>query len=145
MRFKINLVSKLIIIVVVIFTSCTNNSGLIKVVDFNNKNIEYMGRIGKTDSTSELYWSGTSVKIEFQGTEISAILQDEHGDNYFNIIIDNDSIYTLHTNTSKTSYQLIDNLEEESIPFKFLNVQSGQKVKLVSMGLDLKKNLKCTL
>ena len=106
------LLSKLMLLVAIIFTSCTNDNNLVKVVDFENENLEYMGRIGRTDSTSELYWSGSSIKIEFQGTEISAVLQDEKGNNYFNIIIDNDSIYTLHPNSTKQAYQLASNLEE---------------------------------
>lgn len=103
---------RLIIISSILFISCSNNVNLITDVNFDNDNIEYMGRIGRTDSTSELYWSGSSIKIEFKGTEVSAILKDDKGENYFIIIIDNDSIYTLHTNSNKTNYQLAENLKE---------------------------------
>ena len=110
--------SKLLFVITVVLTSCNGNINLTKEEEFykslkfDNDKIEYMGRIGKTDSTSEIYWSGSSIKVEFVGTEISATLQDEKGDNYFNIIIDNDSIYTLRPSSNKTTYQLVENLKE---------------------------------
>ncbi|MCK5781922.1 MAG: electron transporter RnfD [Flavobacteriales bacterium] len=105
-------------VITAMLTSCSSNTDtakveeLYKTLKFDNNKIEYMGRIGETDSTSELYWSGSSIKVEFEGTEISATLQDEKGDNYFNIIIDNDSIYTLRLSENKATYQLADNLSE---------------------------------
>ena len=142
MRFILNIVPNLIIFVAVVFTSCTNDNDLIKNVDFKNKNLEYMGRIGKTDSTSELYWSGSSIKIEFLGTEISATLQDENGDNYFNIIIDNDSIYTLHTNSDKTSYQLVDNLEDGKHTVQIFKRTEWNKGKTSFYGFSFKEKSK---
>ena len=112
------LLSKLFFVVTVALTSCNSNTESQKTAEqytalrFDNSKIEYMGRIGKTDSTSELYWSGSSIKVEFEGAEISATLQDENGDNYFNIIIDNDSIYTLRPSIEKTTYQLAENLDK---------------------------------
>ena len=142
MRFTPNIVTKLLILVTVVLTSCTNNSDLIKSVDFKNKNLEYMGRIGKTDSTSELYWSGSSIKIEFQGTEISATLQDEKGNNYYNIIIDNDSIYTLHTNSNKTTYQLVDDLEEGKHTVQIFKRTEWNKGKTSFYGFSFKEKSK---
>ena len=53
-----------------------------------HKNITYQGRVGEKSGVKEIYWSGTSIKINFEGTSVKAILNDEHGTNYFNIIID---------------------------------------------------------
>ena len=112
------LLSKLFFVITVILTSCNSSSespkveALYRTLKFDSNKIEFMGRVGKTDSTSELYWSGSSIKVEFEGTEISATLQDDKGDNYFNIIIDNDSIYTLRPSVEKTTYKLADNLHK---------------------------------
>ena len=76
----------------------------------NNDNLEYMGRIGRTDSTAEIYWSGSSVSIEFSGTDVSALMKDEKGNNYFNIIIDGDSIVLMHPDSLKKLYPLASNL-----------------------------------
>jgi len=55
----------------------------------NDTHIKYMGRMAMTpDSAEELSWSGSSIKINFTGTSISAVLKDQTGANYYNVIID---------------------------------------------------------
>ncbi len=45
-----------------------------------NKNISYMGRIGHTDSTAEIYWTGSSATIKVKAThEVKALLADGKG------------------------------------------------------------------
>ncbi|HKK81588.1 MAG TPA: SGNH/GDSL hydrolase family protein [Prolixibacteraceae bacterium] len=72
--------------------------------------IHYMGRIAHTDSLSSFYWSGTSAQINFEGTGVNAILNDENGNNYYNVIIDRDSVIMLRTQSGKKTYTLADNL-----------------------------------
>jgi hypothetical protein len=75
--------------------------------------ISYMGRIGKADSeAAELYWSGTSVKINFEGTAVSALLQDERGENYYNVVIDGDSVNILRPDASLRYYTVASDLPE---------------------------------
>ncbi|MCB0745105.1 MAG: electron transporter RnfD [Ignavibacteriae bacterium] len=73
-----------------------------------NPQIEYMGRIGEIniDTTKELYWSGTSIKISFEGKFLNAIFEDENGDNFYNIIVDDDEPYILQLDSNKKSYNL---------------------------------------
>ncbi len=62
-------------------------------VDYSNSQIVYSGRIDSSQVMGvELYWSGTSIKFNFEGESISALIEDEKGDNYHNVIIDNDSL-----------------------------------------------------
>lgn len=75
--------------------------------------IQYQGRIGAEDSSKVLYWSGTSVKVNFKGSEISAVLKDENYDNYFNVLIDGEVTQILRPDTVKTTYLLAENLSEE--------------------------------
>ncbi len=63
-----------------------------------------------TDSTAEIYWSGSSVKITFRGSSVRALLRDKKGANYFNIIIDEDSIRILKLAPSKKEYILAEGL-----------------------------------
>lgn len=72
--------------------------------------IHYMGRIAHTDSLSPFYWSGTSAQINFKGTGVKAILNDENGKNYYNIIIDRDSVIMLRTQNGKKTYSLAEDL-----------------------------------
>ncbi|MBN2348806.1 MAG: electron transporter RnfD [Bacteroidales bacterium] len=90
---------------------CTqkNNPG----ISFQDPQISYMGRIGtNSDSTAAaLYWSGSSISVNFRGTEVYAKMKDENGDNYYNIIIDSDSIFVLRTDTTLKLYTLANGLE----------------------------------
>lgn len=80
---------------------------------FADDRISYMGRIGESNpEAAELYWSGTSVKINFEGTAVSALLQDERGENYYNIIIDGDSVNILRPKASLRQYTLASGLPE---------------------------------
>ncbi|MEO6733217.1 MAG: SGNH/GDSL hydrolase family protein [Ferruginibacter sp.] len=75
--------------------------------------IQYEGRVGTNNpGVAEIYWPGSSCKIKFKGTELKAILKDEKGYNYFNVIIDEDSIYVLKPDTVKTAYTLASRLPE---------------------------------
>ena len=50
--------------------------------------------------------------MNFEGESIQALLEDETGDNYYNIIIDNDSISILRPDTTKRYYQLASKLSK---------------------------------
>lgn len=78
---------------------------------FSNSNIQYEGRVGLNKmEAAELYWSGTTVRISFEGTGIKALLKDLTGQNYYNIIIDGDSIHKIKIDTTKHLYTLAQNL-----------------------------------
>ncbi|NOX67299.1 MAG: SGNH/GDSL hydrolase family protein [Chlorobi bacterium] len=102
---------KLIFILSIILISCTNEKELF--VSFSNPEIEYWGRIDTSSNEfAEIYWSGTSIKMNFEGESVHALLKDASGDNYFNIIIDNDSIRILRPDTIKQYYQLASHLRK---------------------------------
>ena len=64
------------------------------------------------DGNATLYWSGSSIKIKFIGTEIKALLKNQQNGNYYNIIID-DSINILEPSTIKQWYTLASGLANE--------------------------------
>lgn len=73
--------------------------------------IQYEGRIGKPDAeTREIYWPGSSARIAFRGSTLKAVLKDEKGFNYFNVIIDDSLVTAIKTDTVKRSYLLASNL-----------------------------------
>ena len=81
-------------------------------IAYNNENIAFEGRIGenKIENAAEIYWSGTSIKINFEGTSVKTTLNDENGTNYFNVIIDGSKFETLHLEKGKKTYVLAENL-----------------------------------
>ncbi len=87
-----------------------NNSKAPKYINYDNENIKYKGRINMgTGDKAILYWSGSSIKIRFVGTEIKALLKNEQMENYYNIIID-DTLYMLEPSTIKQWYTLASGL-----------------------------------
>ncbi|MFN8255234.1 MAG: SGNH/GDSL hydrolase family protein [Bacteroidales bacterium] len=97
----------------IINLSCQENAPVAVFVPFNSTDISYQGRVSMKDSLAELYWSGTQVKINFKGTGIKATFKDSKGDNYYNIIIDNDSISILRIDTIKKEYVLASGLVDK--------------------------------
>jgi len=62
-----------------------------KWVPFNEKNISYMGRVEFIGNQSaRIYWPGTSVSLDFVGTEVKAILKNGKDQAYFYAIVDGD-------------------------------------------------------
>lgn len=91
--------------------SCSTRQGLI--VDYRNPEIEYWGRIDtSTSGAAELYWSGTSIRLNFEGSSIAAMFDEERGDNYYNVFIDNDSMFVFRPDTIRQYYTLAESLGE---------------------------------
>ena len=65
-----------------VFMACKDNNEL--VIPFSNSEIEFSGRIDfSQEEAAEIYWSGSSIKIYFEGESIQALLKDASGDNYY--------------------------------------------------------------
>lgn len=80
-------------------------------IPFSDKHISYEGRILYNKDAAVLMWPGTSVKINFKGTNISGTFKDEDTSNYYNIIIDNDNIYKIKFDTSLKTVVLAQGLK----------------------------------
>ena len=64
-----------------IFITCSYGSIF---VPFNQKDISYMGRVEKVGKRyAEIYWPGTSVTINFKGTELKVVLKNGKEDPIF--------------------------------------------------------------
>ena len=77
-----------------------------------NEYISYQGRVGFKNGAAELAWPGTSVTVRFEGTGIAGQFKDLDSSNYYNVIIDRDSIYKIHFDTSNTLYTLAAGLKK---------------------------------
>src|SRR6185437_9190940 len=115
-----------------------------RFIPFNNKHISYEGRIPFTADAAELMWPGTSVSINFKGTGISGIFKDQDTSNYYNIIIDKDSIHTIKFDTlkkrvflanglpyGKHSLQLFKRTESDKGKTWFYGFETDTKTKLL--------------
>ncbi|MFD1255406.1 SGNH/GDSL hydrolase family protein [Mucilaginibacter terrae] len=79
-------------------------------VKSTDSHIHYMGRVNAQDDKAVLSWSGTSVKINFNGTGAKAVMQDERGDNYYHVIVDGKLVQKIHLGIDKQEYTLATNL-----------------------------------
>ncbi|RNI32462.1 electron transporter RnfD [Rufibacter immobilis] len=84
---------------------CTSPKQLL--VQPQHDQVMYMGRVGKPSAqTAELYWSGTSVKLNFEGTGVQARLKDDTGNSYYNVILDGDTVSVIRPDTAAKLFTL---------------------------------------
>lgn len=95
-----------------LFVTISFNCAAQAIVKANDTHIHYMGRIEMTDSTAELSWPASSIKINFSGTRIRATLKDERADNNYNVIVDNKVVSVLHPLQIKKEYLLAEGLPD---------------------------------
>lgn len=76
------------------------------VVKSDDPRIHYMGRIDKKNDAAVLAWPGTSLNINFTGTNVKAILRDQTGENFYNVIIDGKVIAKIHLDAGEKEYTL---------------------------------------
>ena len=74
-----------------------------------NPAIVKSGRIDTTLSSGayRLFWPGTSLKLRFKGTEVKALLKEQYPENYYTVIIDDDSVFTFNPDSIKHYYTLV--------------------------------------
>lgn len=80
-------------------------------VPYYNSEIEYQGRIDSTSINAvKLFWSSSSVKLNFEGTSIKALLQDENFDTFYTVLVDNEPQYTTQPDSLENFLTLAENL-----------------------------------
>jgi len=138
------LINQFLTILVFFFlvVSCTAKKELI--INASNPEINYSGRIDKnsTIGAADLIWPGTSVKINFKGSSISAVLNDEKGANYYAVIIDNDSISILNPTVGKKQYQLASGLSEGDHTLELFKRTQHSRGKTSFYGFQIKDKAK---
>ncbi|PTN08299.1 SGNH/GDSL hydrolase family protein [Mangrovibacterium marinum] len=101
--------SPLFLSMLLLLAACTKQGDL--VVAYSNPQIAYEGRIDTSNSTAaRLFWSGTTIRINFEGEAIAATLADQRGDNYYNVFVDGDSLTILRPDTTQREYLLASDL-----------------------------------
>ena len=76
------------------------------LVDFDDKEVYYEGRVQQNEKigATEIYWPGSSVSLKFEGTLISAVLEDEKGENYFTVVVDGKQTSVLDLKKGKNEH-----------------------------------------
>lgn len=97
--------------------SCKSSKGRISqvaetVVLAKNYKIKFVGRVDSTNQFVQIYWPGTAIKFNFWGTEASINLKDQKGENYLNIIVDNQPPKVLKLDSLRHWYRLTEGLKK---------------------------------
>jgi lysophospholipase L1-like esterase len=80
-------------------------------ISARNALIEYTGRIDFSNPEAPSFaYSGVSIRACFDGGLIIAILEDEKGENFYNVILDGEVLRTIHTAKGKHAYVLAEGL-----------------------------------
>lgn len=93
-------------------SSCKPGRITESVISFKDTNIVYEGRVTFTADAAALMWSGTSLKINFEGADISAKFKESDTGNYYNVIIDDTVFSKFHFDTELKSYSLATGLSK---------------------------------
>ncbi|WP_158828549.1 SGNH/GDSL hydrolase family protein [Mucilaginibacter lacusdianchii] len=100
----------LLVCTLISFAFCYCNAQTV-ILKANDNRIHYMGRVAmQDDSTAQLAWPGSSLKINFTGTSVKAVMRDERNDNFYNVIVDGKVVNKIHTAPVKIDYVLASNL-----------------------------------
>ena len=109
---KLILFKSIIVIAIFISLYFTHKGQTNPTVRANDPIIYYIGRIRIEDTTTIVSWSGTQIIIRFKGTELKVSLHDEKGENYYQIIIDQDSSFIFHPKQGYQTYRVLKNLKD---------------------------------
>jgi len=88
-------------------------AGIRDTIPANNRYIEYTGRIDFSNPVvPEFSYSGVSIRACFTGSTLSVIMNDDTGQNYYNIILDGNMLDTIKILAGKKTYKISEGFEK---------------------------------
>ena len=111
-------------------------------IPVKDKRISYEGRIAYKPGVAELMWPGTSITIQFKGTGVSGEFKDQDTSNYYNIIIDKDSIREIKFDTLKKMVTLASGLPFGKHTLQIFKRTEWDKGKTWFYGFETNKKTK---
>jgi len=117
--------------------SCSNQTDLI--ISSRHPQIQYSGRIDTTRADgADLYWSGTSIQLNFEGESIMALMKDERGDNYYNVIIDDTLVMMIQPKTVQKHHMLASGLDKGKHSVEIFKRTEWDRGKTIFYGFRIK-------
>ena len=112
-------------------------------VNFSNPELNYSGRVNFDNKEgAEFYWTGSSIKMNFEGEKVSAILKDESGDNYYNVIVDDKLKAVIQPDTIRKSYTLVSNLSKGKHTIELFRRNDWNRGKTQFFGFKINNHAK---
>lgn len=104
----------------------------------NSDKLKYQGRNRITPDSTEMYWSGASVKLNFEGKSLKATLKDERADNFLYVIIDGKAT-KLKLEAGKKEYTLASDLKKGAHTAELYKITEYDRGKVTFYGFDTGK------
>ena len=124
-------------VLTILIIGCVPDTVITTVYSDNGK-IRYTGRINFEDKKApEIYWPGTQIEIRFEGEELRVKLKDEKGENYFNVVIDEDSLRYIKLDKEARYYTLAKGLPEGKHTIKLIKRTEWDLGKTWFLGLEI--------
>lgn len=114
-----------------------------KEISFNDKQLNYSGRIEKTDSIAKFYWPGSSVQIKVKNTRtVKAILSENIDVNYYDVIIDGNFTQKIKILKGKSAYVLASNLNSKQHTIQLFKATNNDGHVTGFYGFEVDSNAK---
>lgn len=101
-----NLIILLLAVIACAVSACSSST----IIDFKNPGIHYSGRVKTTEEGVVLSWTASSAIINFNGTGAKATLNDNKGNDWVTVIVDNKVVNTIRPKPRKKEYELVADL-----------------------------------
>ena len=109
-----------------------------KLIPANDPHYLYTGRVDFSQPQAALIsWLGTSIKLNFSGSSLAVVLDDEKGMNFFNVIIDGeyDAPYVLQAKQGEATYVISTTLADTKHSVEIYKRTEGQEGSSMFKGL----------
>lgn len=126
-----------LLVTVLLLYGCTVPKSKTVTISPTDERIQLTGRIQTAKDSITVYWPGTSIRAKFLGKSLQAWLKDERGENYFNIIIDGDSLRHIRVDTAKRLYTLASDLGDGPHTIELSKRSEWDKGKTWFYGLEV--------
>jgi hypothetical protein len=116
-------------------------------IDADHPFFQYSGRIDFSDAKHPvLFWPGTSIRTIFEGSSLSILLDDQNGQSYYNVFVDEDfenphiitcekgvQRYSISSELADTAHDLLifRRTEASTGPTKFSGIELGENKTLL--------------
>jgi hypothetical protein len=78
------------------------------IIPAKSSKIAYRGRINLVEEVgAEMYWSGSAIRVNFDGGDIEAVFEDERGESMYNVLLDKKLVKVLSLQKGKNTYPLV--------------------------------------
>ena len=129
--------SPVLFLYVLVLTLAVSQANALVTIKADNPNIQYTGRINYDEPKAPiLWWPGSDIIANFQGTSINVKFND-HGDNYFYVIIDDGAPTLINLTPGKRTYTAASGLSDSVHKIKLFKRTETQEGQVAFEGFEL--------